>query len=153
MMPINATQVVSFDIYFRFQHLFAARANAGEAPSTISKTGSDSPSKEPREPNASLLDLLLRLFWIMFGPMSLCVTLLIIFTQQHAWFSLSDAFLAIMLCITIGSRWLGFFRGDHLDSEGKPANTASLTTYSTYMFFGTVIAWLLAHGLSKWIYG
>ena len=76
MMPTNATQVVSFDVYYLYQDLFPAKANAGDTTPANSTEGSDSESKEPRLSSSSLLDRLRGLLWIMLGPMLLCVTLI-----------------------------------------------------------------------------
>jgi hypothetical protein len=102
--------------------------------------------------NASTLVVLSRLVWMMFGPMLLTVTALIIANAVDAgWRTTADIAFLLILALTIAARWIEFGGGGAMDGTGKPVSREHVVRYTGIMLVGGLAVWVGANVVANYL--
>jgi hypothetical protein len=70
-----------------------------------------------------------RVFWMMFGPLSLALTLYFIVSSGTGWRTFADLLYFLILGGMIFGRYLEVRGGNPMKSDGDPATPADLRRY------------------------
>jgi hypothetical protein len=98
----------------------------------------------------SVLVLFGRAFWIMFGPLSLVASgLMIWFNVGSGWRTGADIVYLASLAGMILGRWLEFQGGNPRKSTGEPATPGDFRCFSLWVALGGVGAWIFANVVSN----
>jgi hypothetical protein len=99
-----------------------------------------------------MLATIARLFWMMFGPMLLAVSALLIAGAVDAgWRTTADIAFLVILVLTILSRWIEYAGGHALSSTGDPVLRADVVRYSVVMAIGGIAAWIIANVIANYL--
>jgi hypothetical protein len=100
--------------------------------------------------SSSVLVLLGRAFWIMFGPMLLTATAFLILTKP-GWRTGADiTFLATLAGMILG-RWLEHQGGNPETSTGEPSTPADLRRFILFTLVGGLALWLIANLFANYV--
>jgi hypothetical protein len=101
---------------------------------------------------SSALIILGRSFWIMFGPMLLTASgLMIVVNPGTGWQTGADiTFLTTLVAMIVG-RWLEHTGGDPITSTGEPSTPAHLRRYVLLTLVGGVLGWVLLNTISNYL--
>ena len=104
--------------------------------------------------NNSVLAVLGRAFWVMFGPLLLTASgLMILFRTGTGWRTGADiTFLATLLLMVL-ARWAEFSGGEPLKSTGEPATPQDLRRFTGAVMIGGLGFYVLANLLSNYVLG
>ena len=102
--------------------------------------------------NNSALIILGRSFWIMFGPMLLAATaLMIVFTPGTGWRTAADiTYLATLVGMILG-RCVEHLGGKPETSTGEPSTPADLRRYILLTLVGGLTLWLVANLIANYV--
>jgi len=99
----------------------------------------------PTQPTTSLLVILSRGFWIMFGPTILAILAFAIIDIGTSWFTAADfGFLAVLGLLPV-ARWIEFRGGNPQTGTGQPASPNDLRRYVLTILPLGLGVWLLAN--------
>lgn len=108
----------------------------------------------PTQPTTSLLAVLLRVSWMMLGPLALVLLGFAIVTLGNGWLTAADfAFLAVLGGVIL-ARWLEFRSGHAQTATGEPATLADLRRFVVAASLVGLGVWVLANALGNhWLTG
>ncbi len=100
----------------------------------------------------SVISMLGRVFWIMFGPMLLGAgVLLIVLNPGTGWGTRADIMYLATLVLMIVGRSVEHL-GDHPEtSTGEPSAPADLRRYITFMLIGGLAVWAVANLIANYM--
>jgi hypothetical protein len=100
--------------------------------------------------NSSLRVILGRAFWIMFGPMLLFATgMMILLRPGSGWRTGADITFLVTLVLMILARWAEFSGGDPQKSTGGPATAADFRRFAVAVVAGGLAFYILANLLAN----
>jgi hypothetical protein len=101
----------------------------------------------------SLLAVLGRIFWMMYGPISLLVFALFIAERADGWLAATDLIYLLILVGMLLGRWVEFRSGDPLTAMGEPATPDDLRRYCTSASLLGMGLWVAANliGNHAWL--
>jgi len=98
----------------------------------------------------SALVLFGRTFWIMFGPLMLVASgLMILFNVGSGWRTGADIVYLASLAGMILGRWLEFQGGNPRTSTGEPASARDFRRFMLWIGIGGVGAWVFINLVSN----
>ena len=99
---------------------------------------------------SSVFVLFGRSFWIMFGPLLLIASgLMILLNVGSGWHTGADiVYLASLVGMIVG-RWLEFQGGNPHKSTGEPATISDFRRFTLWVTIGGAGAWVLANLVSN----
>jgi hypothetical protein len=101
----------------------------------------------------SVLVLLGRAFWIMFGPLLLTASgLMILFSPGSGWRTGADITFLLALAGMVLGRWAEFCGGEPLTSTGEPATPQDFRRFVAVTLFGGFAVWLVANLVSNYLF-
>ena len=104
--------------------------------------------------NASVLAVLGRAFWIMFGPLLLTASgLMIVLHTGSGWRTGADITFLVTLVLMVLARWAEFSGGEPLKSTGEPATLQDFRRFTAAVLIGGCAFYLLANLLSNYVLG
>lgn len=96
-------------------------------------------------------DILIRVFWMMVGPLLLVILAYNIMRTGGGWFTNSDyGFLAVLAVIGL-VRWLEFRFGHPRTASGEPATTRHLRRFLVGLALGGLIVWTAANVVGNYV--
>jgi hypothetical protein len=96
--------------------------------------------------------LLARSFWMMFGPMLLTVTALVIAgAVDTGWRTTADYVYLATLVITILARWVELASGDARSGTGEPVTRSDVVRYSVIVAVAGTIVWIGANVAANYV--
>jgi hypothetical protein len=102
--------------------------------------------------NTSGVAQLARLIWIMFGPMGLTVTALVIAgAVGTGWRTSADYIYFVLLALTIAARWVEFAGGGATSGTGEPVSRRDVVRYSITTLIIGLVAWVCANVIANHI--
>jgi hypothetical protein len=102
--------------------------------------------------NASTLVVVSRLFWMMFGPMLLTVSALIIANAVGAgWRTTADIAFLVILALTIAARWVEFGGGAAMDGAGKSVGRDHIVRYTGFTLVAGLAVWVAANVVANYL--
>ena len=105
-------------------------------------------------PSNSVLVLLSRTFWIMFGPLLLMVLLANIAFAGTSWITALDILFFATLAGILLARWLEFRSGAAESATGEPVTAGDLQRYALGALVLGIVAWVVANLLGNhWLGG
>jgi hypothetical protein len=103
-------------------------------------------SQRPLRPSldySSPTGCLLRLFWILFGPLTLTAFAGLMF--ERAAFSLWDLAFWTTVAALLCARYLDITHFAGRTAEGTPATLIHLQRFALYLILGASVAWIIVH--------
>jgi hypothetical protein len=70
-------------------------------------------------------------------------------TSRDGWISLSDLIYLVVLVLTIGARWLSFWKGDRTNVFGEMLTADRLLYFTVTFASGATLAWIFANGVGN----
>ena len=102
----------------------------------------------------SVLAVLGRAFWVMFGPLLLTASgFMILFRTGTGWRTGADMTFLATLVLMVLARWAEFAGGEPLKSTGEPATPQDFRRFTIAVMIGGLGFYLLANLLSNYIFG
>ena len=104
--------------------------------------------------NNSALAVLGRAFWVMFGPLLLTASgLMILFRTGAGWGTGADFTFLTTLVLMVLARWAEFSGGEPLKSTGEPATPQDFRRFTGAVMIGGLGFYVLANLLSNYVLG
>jgi len=101
------------------------------------------PDAQPEYQNPT--GCLTRIFWMMMGPCALLLTAVAV-ARSTGW-SIADVALWLIVCLTIGARYIDVVRYSGATMEGEPATMADFKLYAVMVLLLGVALWVAARAL------
>jgi hypothetical protein len=102
--------------------------------------------------NNSILAMLGRAFWVMFGPLLLTSSgLMILFRTGTGWWTGADITFLATLVLMVLARWAEFSGGEPLKATGEPATLQDFRRFTAAVLIGGLAFYLLANLLSNYV--
>ena len=96
--------------------------------------------------NSSLRVIVGRVFWVMFGPMLLFATgMMILLRPGSGWRTGADITFLVTLVLMILARWAEFSGGNPQKSTGGPATAADFRRFAAAVLIGGLAFYVLAN--------
>jgi hypothetical protein len=105
-----------------------------------------SPSNETSTTN--ILGILLRVYWMLGGSITLAVCALYAAMHPAPPISWADAIYGVTIPLLIAARYADIKHFGGLTSDGEPATMAHWRRYTLWLCIGSAILWLAAHGIA-----
>jgi hypothetical protein len=104
--------------------------------------------------NNSVVAVLGRAFWIMFGPLLLTASgFMILFRTGTGWRTGADITFLATVVLMVLARWAEFSGGEPLKSTGEPATPQDLRRFTGAVLIGGLVFYILANLLSNYVFG
>ncbi|MEX2141640.1 MAG: hypothetical protein WD894_20410 [Pirellulales bacterium] len=104
--------------------------------------------------NTSVLAVLGRAFWVMFGPLLLTASgLMILFRVGTGWRTGADITYLATLVLMVLARWAEFSGGEPQTSTGEPSTIQHFRRFSAAVLIGGLAFYILANLLSNYVLG
>ncbi len=101
---------------------------------------------QAESPNS--VSVLLRIFWMFVGNVTLAVSALFITKHLGGLFSPADIVYLAMIPLLLAARYLDVARYHGGTAYGKPATMADFAKYAVTLVVGAAVVWAAAHGLA-----
>jgi hypothetical protein len=100
---------------------------------------------------ATLREVLIRLYWMMLGPLLLALLAYVVIKTGNGWVTGADiGFLAVLAGLLL-ARWLEFRGGNPRTAEGEPATPAHLRRYVIGAATVGLAVWVGANILGNYV--
>ena len=103
---------------------------------------------QPAEKYDSPLGLLARLFWMVFGNMTLFIVTIFIFLNQGKMFNAADVVFGITVAALILTRYIDIKLLGGFTVTNQPASMANWRKYAIFLLIGSTAVWVLSHAIN-----
>lgn len=112
-------------------------------------TNSESGNQVQVTQTSSILVLLSRLMWMMFGPVLACIIVYTILTSGSGWLTVWDIAFVIIIGLMLGGRSIEQRSGAAMTATGEPATTQHLERYVKMLLPVAAVIWCAANVLGN----
>jgi hypothetical protein len=98
--------------------------------------------------HGSGLSIIARLFWMFFGNMTLCISIIFIFQHRGGVFHTADVVFWITAAVLVFVRYLDIKFCGGLTVMGLPASMAHWIKYAAILLISSTAVWILAHAVN-----
>jgi uncharacterized protein YhhL (DUF1145 family) len=106
------------------------------------------PNNQPAEKYDSLLSLLARLFWMVFGNMTLFILTVFILLNQGKMFNAADVVFGVIVALLVLTRYIDIKLLGGFTVTDKPASMADWRKYTIFLLIGSTAVWVLSHAIN-----
>jgi hypothetical protein len=103
---------------------------------------------QPTEKYDSPLGLLARLFWMLFGNITLFILTIVILLNQGKMFNVADVVFWITVALLVLTRYADIKLLGGLTVTDKPASMANWRKYTIFLLICSTAVWGLSHAIN-----
>ncbi|MFA5251696.1 MAG: hypothetical protein WC454_03820 [Phycisphaerae bacterium] len=106
------------------------------------------PNDQPAEKYDSMLGLLARLYWMLFGNMTLFILTIVLLMNHGKMFNAADVAFGIIVASLVLTRYMDIKLLGGFTVTDKPASMADWRKYTTFLLIGSAALWGLSHAIN-----
>ena len=106
------------------------------------------PNDQPTEKYDSMLGLLARLFWMLFGNLTLFILTIVLLLNQGKMFNAADVVFWITVAALALTRYIDIKLLGGLTVTDKPASMANWRKYTIFLLIGSTAVWVISHAIN-----
>jgi len=103
---------------------------------------------QPAEKYDNPLSLLARLFWMLFGNLTLLILTVFILLNKGKPFNAADVVFGVTVALLVLTRYIDVKFLGGLTVTDKPASMADWRKYTTFLLIGSTVVWGLSHTIN-----
>lgn len=112
-------------------------------------TGNETTNREAKSENqASVVGLLLRLFWMFLGNIALGVSAMMILGNRDTIFGIADIAYALAIPLTVAARYVDIAHYGGVTAYGEPATMADWKRHTAVFVPAAILIWAACHAAS-----